>query len=225
MNSNNFSIRTENLSKVYNEGYKTVALQNVSLRIPRGSISCIMGPSGHGKSTLLHLIGGLDRPTSGKVYIEDLDISSMNPDRLAEVRCKRLGFVFQFFNLLPVLSVLENVEISIMLAGTPQKEHKERATELLRLVGLEEKRDAKPNQLSGGQRQRVAVARAMVNDPDILLMDEPTGNLDSKSEGELLEHIQSVNARGKTIVIVTHSNSVAAIAKHIFHIRDGMLCS
>ncbi len=223
MNSDSAIIRTENLTKVYDDGYRTVALQDVRLIIPKGSLSCIMGPSGHGKSTLLHLLGGLDRPSSGKVYLEDLDLASMDSDRLADVRCKRLGFVFQFFNLLPVLSVLENIEIPVMLAGVPQKVHKDRAMELLRIVGLEEKSDAKPNQLSGGQRQRVAIARAMVNDPDILLMDEPTGNLDSKSEGELLEHIQAVNAKGKTIVIVTHSNSVAAIARHIFYIRDGKL--
>lgn len=216
-------IRTEKLTKIYDNGYRTVALQDVDLEIPRGSLSCIMGPSGHGKSTLLHLIGGLDRPTSGKVYLDDLDLTAIDPNRLAEVRCRRIGFVFQFFNLLPILTVLENVEIALMLAGVPPKEQHEGGGELLRLVGLGDKLQAKPNQLSGGQRQRVAIARAMANDPDILLMDEPSGNLDSKSERELLQNIEKVNQRGKTVVIVTHSPTVAAVAHHIFHIQDGRL--
>jgi putative ABC transport system ATP-binding protein len=216
-------IRTEKLTKIYNEGYRTVALQDVDLEIPRGSLSCIMGPSGHGKSTLLHLIGGLDRPTSGRVYLDDLDLAAIDANRLAEVRCKRIGFVFQFFNLLPVLTVLENVEIALMLAGGGQKRQHDRARELLGLVGLEDKLRAKPNKLSGGQRQRVAIARALANDPDILLMDEPSGNLDSKSEQELLANIQKVNQEGKTVVIVTHSPTVAAIAQRILHIQDGRL--
>lgn len=216
-------IRTEKLTKIYENGYSTVALQDVDLEIPRGSLSCIMGPSGHGKSTLLHLLGGLDRPTSGKVYLDDLDLTAMDSNRLAEVRCRRIGFVFQFFNLLPVLTVLENVEIALMLAGTPPRDQQERARKLLALMGLEDKLRARPNQLSGGQRQRVAVARALANDPDILLMDEPSGNLDSKSEQELLQHIQKVNQQGKTVVIVTHSPTVAAVAQRIYHIRDGKL--
>lgn len=216
-------IRTEKLTKIYENGYSTVALQDVDLEIPRGSLSCIMGPSGHGKSTLLHLLGGLDRPTSGKVYLDDLDLTAMDSNRLAELRCRRIGFVFQFFNLLPVLTVLENVEIALMLAGTPPRDQQERARKLLALMGLEDKLRARPNQLSGGQRQRVAVARALANDPDILLMDEPSGNLDSKSEQELLQHIQKVNQQGKTVVIVTHSPTVAAVAQRIYHIRDGKL--
>ncbi|MCK8604214.1 ABC transporter ATP-binding protein [Desulfoferrobacter suflitae] len=220
---NDLIIRTEKLTKIYEDGYRTVALQDIDLTIARGSLSCIMGPSGHGKSTLLHLIGGLDRPTSGRVYLEDMDLTSVGSSKLAVLRCRRIGFVFQFFNLLPVLTVLENVEVSMMLAGVPQKEQRERAIEILRLVGLEEKCHVKPNQLSGGQRQRVAIARAMANNPDILLMDEPTGNLDSKSEQELLTHIHKVNQNGKTIVIVTHSQMVAAVAQRIFLIRDGRL--
>jgi putative ABC transport system ATP-binding protein len=220
---NNVIIRTENLSKVYDTGFRTVALQDVDLQIPTGSLSCIMGPSGHGKSTLLHLIGGLDRPTSGKVFLDDVELTSVSANRLAEIRSRKMGFVFQFFNLLPVLTALENVQVAMMLAGISKKEQEDRATELLNLVGLEDKLQAKPNQLSGGQRQRVAIARALANDPDILLMDEPSGNLDSRAEGELLEYIRKVNEQGKTIVIVTHSETVAAMAQKTFFIRDGAL--
>jgi putative ABC transport system ATP-binding protein len=222
---NNAIIRTEKLTKVYENGYRTVALQDVDLEIPRGSLSCVMGPSGHGKSTLLHLIGGLDRPTSGKVFLDDLDLTAIDANRLAQVRCWRIGFVFQFFNLLPVLTVLENVEIALMLAGTPPRNQRERAEELLGLVGLEDKLQAKPHQLSGGQRQRVAIARSLANDPDILLMDEPSGNLDSKSEQELLKNIEKVNQQGKTVVIVTHSPTVAAVAQRTYQIQDGRLIS
>lgn len=216
-------IRTEKLSKVYNTGYSTIALQDVDLEIARGSLSCIMGPSGHGKSTLLHLLGGLDRPTSGKVYLDDEDLTSLDSNQMAEIRCRRVGFVFQFFNLLPVLSALENVQLSMMLAGCSKKTQEEHAKGLLCLLGLEDKMHAKPNQLSGGQSQRVAIARAMANDPDILLMDEPSGNLDSKSERELLENIQKVNQQGKSVVIVTHSETVASVAQKRFYIRDGRL--
>jgi len=216
-------IHTEKLTKIYENGYQTVALQDVDLEIPRGSLSCIMGPSGHGKSTLLHLIGGLDRPTSGKVFLDDQDLTAIDTNRLAEVRCRRIGFVFQFFNLLPMLTVLENVEIPLMLAGVPPKEQHERAKELLALVGLEDKLQARPNQLSGGQRQRVAIARSLANDPDILLMDEPSGNLDSKSEQELLQSIVKVNHGGTTVVIITHSPTVAAVSQRIFYIQDGRL--
>jgi putative ABC transport system ATP-binding protein len=222
---NNAIIRTEKLTKVYENGYRTVALQDVDLEIPRGSLSCVMGPSGHGKSTLLHLIGGLDRPTSGKVFLDDLDLTAIDGNRLAQVRCQRIGFVFQFFNLLAVLTVLENVEIALMLAGTPPRNQRERAEKLLGLVGLEDKLQAKPHQLSGGQRQRVAIARSLANDPDILLMDEPSGNLDSKSEQELLKNIEKVNQQRKTVVIVTHSPTVAAVAQRTYHIQDGRLTS
>lgn len=218
-------IRTEKLTKIYENGYSTVALQDVDLEIPRGSLSCIMGPSGHGKSTLLHLIGGLDRPTSGKVFLDGQDLTVIDANQLAEVRCRRIGFVFQFFNLLPMLTVLENVEIALMLAGLPSKDQGGRARELLGLVGLEDKLQARPNQLSGGQRQRVAIARSLANDPDILMMDEPSGNLDSKSEQDLLQNIEKVNERGKTVVIITHSPTVAQVAHRIYYIQDGRLKS
>lgn len=218
-------IRTEGLSKIYDGGYRTVALEEVSLEIPTGSLTCITGPSGHGKSTLLHLIGGLDRATSGKVFIDGEDLTAMDSNRVAEVRSQRLGFVFQFFNLLPVLTSIENVQTAMMLAGVSRQEQRDRAMELLSLLGLEEKANAKPNQLSGGQRQRVAIARALANDPDLLLMDEPTGNLDSRSEDEILKHVKKVHERGKTIIIVTHSDSVAAMAEHSVHIKDGRLAT
>lgn len=219
----NIIIHTEKLTKIYDRGFRTIALQEVDLQIPRGSFSCIMGPSGHGKSTLLHLLGGLDRPSSGKVFLDEVELTAVSADRLAEIRARKIGFVFQFFNLLPVLSALENVQVAMMLAGVSQQEQTERAAELLNLVGLADKLHAKPNQLSGGQRQRIAIARALANDPEILLMDEPSGNLDSRSEAELLEEIGKINAQGKTVVIVTHSETVAAMAQQIIDIRDGQL--
>jgi putative ABC transport system ATP-binding protein len=182
-------------------------------------------PSGHGKSTLLHLLGGLDRPTSGKVYIEDVDLTSLDSDKLALIRCRRIGFVFQFFNLLPFLSALENVQISMMLARVPGKAQEERAKELLQLFSLETKLHAKPNELSGGQRQRVAIARAMANAPDILLMDEPSGNLDTESEKELLKQIQKVNEQGKTVVVVSHSQAVGSVAQKRLLMKDGRVLS
>jgi putative ABC transport system ATP-binding protein len=182
-----------------------------------------MGPSGHGKSTLLHLLGGLDRASAGKVYIGSEELTAMRPDRVAEFRSKRLGFVFQFFNLLPVLTVLENVQMPMMLAGTSRNDQKKRALKLLGILGLQDKTNARPNQLSGGQRQRVAIARALANDPEILMMDEPTGNLDSGSEQELLATIRQIHRRQKTIVIITHSETVASIAERIVYIRDGRI--
>ncbi len=220
---NDAVIRTEKLTKVYDRGFRTLALQEVDLQIPKGSLSCIMGPSGHGKSTLLHLLGGLDRPSSGKVYLDNVELTAVTADRLAEIRARKIGFVFQFFNLLPVLSALENVQVAMMLAGISQAEQVERAAALLELVGLADKLQAKPNQLSGGQRQRVAIARALANDPEVLLMDEPSGNLDSRAEAELLAQIGKVNEQGKTVVIVTHSEIVAAMAQQTFCIRDGQL--
>lgn len=218
-------IRTEKLGKVYDNGYRTCALAEVDLEIEPYTFSCIMGPSGHGKSTLLHLLGGLDRPSSGDVYINGANLAGMTSDQLADFRNRTVGFVFQFFNLIPVLSVLENVQIASMLAGMPDREQKERAVRLLESLGLAEKAVARPNQLSGGQRQRVAVARALINDPDILMMDEPTGNLDSTSESELLDLIGSLHGKGKTILVVTHSETVAARSQRIIRIRDGRIVS
>ena len=217
-------IKTEKVTKIYGKGMvKTHALKGVSMEIPHGSFSCIIGPSGHGKSTLLHLLGGLDKPTDGNIFINDINISELGEGRLAELRAKKIGFVFQFFNLLQSLSALENIQAAMMFGQIPINEHKIKAEALLALVGLAEKANAKPSELSGGQQQRVSIARALANDPDILLMDEPTGNLDSESEEEVLSHIFKIHNTGKTVVIVTHNNELAKKAEMIFEIRDGRL--
>lgn len=221
---NDAIIRTENVVKTYSSSkVKTHALRGVSVEIPRGSFACIIGPSGHGKSTLLHLVGGLDRPTEGNVFIDGINITGLSNSRLAELRASKIGFVFQFFNLLQNLTAEENVATAMMFAKTPEKKQKEKTKELLSLVGLSDKLKAKPSELSGGQQQRVAIARALANDPDILLMDEPTGNLDSESEAEILEQIFQVNKEGKTIVIVTHNSELAKKAGIVLEIRDGKL--
>lgn len=217
-------IRTENASKRYICGdVTTTALQGVSISIPSGSYTCIVGPSGHGKSTLMHLIGGLDRPSDGKVYIGNEELGGLSESSLAELRSRKIGFVFQFFNLLQGLSAAENIETAMMLAGVPDREQRGRAMELLSLVGLSERGASKPGQLSGGQQQRVAIARALANNPDILLMDEPTGNLDSQAEAEVLGLLQGLHRLGKTVVIVTHSDEVARRAELIIRVRDGRI--
>ena len=216
-------IQTENLAKTYGTKVKTRALRGVSLEIPRGAFACITGPSGHGKSTLLQLIGGLDSPTGGRVWIDGTDITSLSDNRLSEVRGEKIGFVFQFFNLLENLTAQENIETAMMFAHAGQKSPAANAQELLGLVGLADKAGSKPSELSGGQLQRVAIARALANDPPILLMDEPTGNLDSGSEQEVMEHIMHIHKSGKTIVFVTHSSDIASKADFIIKIRDGML--
>jgi len=219
---NDIIVKTENLVKTYNIGkVKTFALRGVSLEIPRGTFACIVGPSGHGKSTLMHLIGGLDRPTEGRVSIDGEDISRFSNGRLAALRAKKIGFVFQFFNLLQNLTAAENVEAAMMFAGISERQQKEKAKELLALVGLSEKINAKPSELSGGQQQRVAIARSLANDPEMLLMDEPTGNLDSESEVEVLGSIFKLHKEGKTVVIVTHNGEIAKKAEKVFKIKDG----
>ena len=224
-------IRTEHLEKVYGSGRKakTHALKGISLTIPQGSLCCIVGPSGHGKSTLLQLIGGLDKPTGGRVLIEHTDLSQLSDNQLSEMRGEKIGFVFQAFNLLENLTALENIQAAMMFGATPSEKSlrrtdvKKRGLELLEIVGLTDKAKAKPGELSGGQAQRIALARALANDPPILLMDEPTGNLDSQSEQEILEYILRVHKSGKTIVIITHNNELAKRAELVFEIRDGLL--
>ena len=219
---NDMVIRTVDLVKSYTAGkVVTQALRGVTLEIPRGSFSCIIGPSGHGKSTLMHLIGGLDRPTEGRVLIDGVDLTLLSNSRLAELRARKIGFVFQFFNLLQNLTAEENVQTAMMFAGVKEKGQSARARELLALVGLGEKFHAKPSELSGGQQQRVAIARALANDPEILMMDEPTGNLDSVAEAEVLEILFRLHRQGKTVVIVTHNNHIAKRAEAVVEIRDG----
>ena len=230
-------IKTHDLVKTYTKSFKkagkkssieTHALNGINMEIPRGSFSCIIGPSGHGKSTLMHLIGGLDRASAGDVSIDNIKYADLSDNELSELRAKKIGFVFQFFNLLQNLTAIENIETAMMFATDDhegRKDHRKRALELLDMVGLADKADSKPNELSGGQQQRVSIARALANDPEILLMDEPTGNLDSKSEAEVLDHLFAIHKLGKTIVIVTHNKEVSDRAEILFEIRDGNLSS
>ncbi len=219
-------ISTDKLTKTYGRGaVATHALRGVTLDIPRGSFTCIVGPSGHGKSTLLQLIGGLDYPSGGSVHLGGTEINRLAPGELARLRGRKIGFVFQFFNLLRSLTAQENVETAMMLTGLPVKEQAARARELLTLVGLEEKLSAKPGELSGGQQQRVAIARALANDPDILMMDEPTGNLDSTAEAAIVALLHDLHRRGKTIVLVTHNRDIARQAQRVVNIVDGLVAA
>ena len=215
-------IEAQALVKTYKLGGTTVrALDGVDLEVPEGDMLAIAGPSGSGKSTLMHIIGCLDRPDGGRYVLAGEDVSSLSRNRLAEVRNQRIGFVFQTFNLLPRMNALENVELPLLYAGL--RGAKDRAAEALRTIGLEDRMHHKPNQLSGGQRQRVAIARALITDPAILLADEPTGNLDSKTGEEILELFVSLNAAGRTIILVTHEADIAARCRRQIHMRDGRI--
>ena len=217
-------ITTEQLTKSYRRGnVVTQALRGVSLAIPRGSFTCIVGPSGHGKSTLMHLLGGLDRPTSGSVHLDGVDLGRLNGAGLAALRARKVGFVFQFFNLLNGLTAAENVETAMMMAGLPTRQQAWRAKELLDRVGLADRADHRPSQLSGGQQQRVAIARALANAPPLLLMDEPTGNLDSQAEAEVLSILGSLHAEGTTVVLVTHNAEIARQAEQVIEVKDGLV--
>jgi putative ABC transport system ATP-binding protein len=217
-------IRTENLSKVYGAGEAaTHALRGVTLAVPKGSFTCIMGPSGHGKSTLLQMVGGLDRPSGGSIHLSGHDITRLSSPELARLRGRTIGFVFQSFNLLRHLTAAENVETALMLGGVPAAGHRPKARALLAQLGLADKVGARPSQLSGGQQQRVAIARALANDPDLLLMDEPTGNLDSAAEAEIVALLHELHGRGKTLLIVTHNPDIASQAERVIEVRDGRI--
>ena len=198
-------------------------LKGISLSIRRNEYVALMGPSGSGKSTLMNILGCLDSPTSGTYILNDHDVSKMPDDDLAEIRNKEIGFVFQQFNLLPRLTALENVALPLIYAGVPQKRRLETAMEVIRKVGLEDRSHHKPNELSGGQCQRVAIARALVNNPSIILADEPTGNLDSKTSIEIMEIFNNIQAGGNTVVLVTHEEDIAGYAKRIIRLKDGVI--
>ncbi|HUL33975.1 MAG TPA: ABC transporter ATP-binding protein [Candidatus Eisenbacteria bacterium] len=219
-------IRTEALAKVYQMGTEEVhALRGVDVEIRKGEYVAIMGPSGSGKSTLMNLIGCLDSPSSGRYWLAGRLVSELDDDELAYIRNKEIGFVFQTFNLLPRATALHNVELPLIYSGTPAEERIERAKEALERVDLGPRMNHKPNELSGGQRQRVAIARALVNHPSIVLADEPTGNLDSKTGEEIMNLFENLHSQGNTIILVTHEMDIAQHAHRVIFIRDGKIAS
>jgi putative ABC transport system ATP-binding protein len=219
-------IRTEALAKVYQMGAEEVhALRGVDLEIRKGEYVAIMGPSGSGKSTLMNLIGCLDSPSSGRYWLAGRLVSELDDDELAYIRNKEIGFVFQTFNLLPRATALHNVELPLIYNGTPAEERVERAKKALERVDLTPRMNHKPNELSGGQRQRVAIARALVNNPSIVLADEPTGNLDSKTGEEIMNLFENLHGQGNTIILVTHEMDIAQHAHRVIFIRDGKIAS
>ncbi|HYA11711.1 MAG TPA: ABC transporter ATP-binding protein [Thermodesulfovibrionales bacterium] len=220
-------IEAKDVTKVYRLGDIDVhALIGVSLTIDRGEFVAIMGPSGSGKSTFMNILGCLDKPSDGEYLLEDIDIGNLDRDKLAAIRNKKIGFVFQGFNLLPRTSAIENVELPLLYDGIPARERREKALEALNKVGLEGRGDHHPNQLSGGQQQRVAIARALVNNAPIILADEPTGNLDTKTSAEIMQLFVKLNTESSiTIILVTHENDIAAYSKRIIRFLDGRIIS
>ena len=218
-------ITLEGITKVYRAGeVEVAALKGVSLHIPEGEFIAIMGPSGSGKSTLMNLIGCLDQPSSGRYILDGYDVSALSDDQLAWIRNRKIGFVFQSYNLIPRASAVHNVEMPLIYAGDNQQ-RRERAMAALESVGLLDRASHLPNELSGGQQQRVAVARALVTDPAILLADEPTGNLDSESSLEIMRLLRDLNLQGRTIVLITHESDIAAFAQRVVRLRDGVIVS
>ena len=217
-------IQITDIRRDFKLGQETVrVLKGIDLNIDKGEYVAIMGPSGSGKSTLMNLLGCLDTPTGGSYILNGTDVSRLSDDELAEIRNKEIGFVFQTFNLLPRTTALDNVALPMIYAGRSKRERDHRASEVLTSVGLGDRMDHRPNQLSGGQRQRVAVGRALVNDPSIILADEPTGNLDSKTGTEIMALFDKIHKRGNTIILVTHEEDIAARANRIIRLRDGVI--
>lgn len=217
-------VELDHVHKYYRMGDQTVrALDGVSLKFARGDYYAVMGPSGSGKSTLLNLLGCLDRPTSGRYVLGGVDVSTLNDNDLSGIRSTRLGFVFQSFNLIPQLTVVENIEIPLVYQGSSPGHARRRAIEMAERVGLHSRLHHRPTQLSGGQQQRVAIARALANDPLVILADEPTGNLDSVTQREIMDMFDQLSQSGKTIILVTHENDVAHRARHVLHLADGRI--
>jgi len=217
-------LEVKKVKKIYQMGkVKVEALRGVSFYIDKGEFVAIMGPSGSGKSTLMHIIGCLDQPTEGNFIIGGKDVSKLNDDRLAEIRNKRIGFVFQQFNLLSRTSILHNVEIPLIYAGLKAKQRRELAQQALESVGLGDRVKHKPNEISGGEKQRAAIARALINNPLIILADEPTGNLDTKTGEEIMKIFYKLHQQGNTIIMVTHEAEIARHAQRIIHLRDGLI--
>jgi len=217
-------IRVSDIRKVYkNDSVETVALDGVSFDVKKGEFLAIMGPSGSGKSTLMHILGALDKPTSGKYFLDGKEISSLNEDQLAEIRNRRIGFVFQAFNLLPRTTALKNVVLPMVYGGVKKEERFEKARRLLEMVGLADRIDYAPNQLSGGQQQRVAIARSLTMDPALILADEPTGNIATNQAQEIMNIFVDLHKRGHTIVMITHEEDIASYAERIIYLRDGKI--
>ncbi len=217
-------IKVTNISKIYKTGEIEVrALDGVSFEIKRGEFVAVMGPSGSGKSTLMHIIGALDKPSTGDYFLDNQSVKNLNEDELAEIRNKKIGFVFQFYNLLPRVTALKNVMIPMMYGGVEKEKREKKAKKYLEMVGLKDRIDHTPNQLSGGEQQRVAIARALSMNPSIILADEPTGNIATKQAIEIMEIFQDLNEQGHTILIITHEKEIAEYAKRVIKIRDGKI--
>ncbi|MEM3906344.1 MAG: ABC transporter ATP-binding protein [Nitrososphaerota archaeon] len=222
--NDHYIIELIDVRKTYvSDGVKTDALRGVTFAVKRGEFIAVVGPSGCGKSTLLHIIGGLDRPTYGKVIIDGIDITKLSNDKLAKLRNEKIGIIFQFYNLVPYLSVFKNIELPLIVKDIPSHERRRRIMRILEEVGLADKANSRPTRLSGGEQQRAAIARALINDPAILLADEPTGNLDTKNKIVVAELFKKLNEKGKTILVVTHDVDVASYARRILYIRDGKI--
>ncbi|PIV01182.1 macrolide ABC transporter ATP-binding protein [Candidatus Shapirobacteria bacterium CG03_land_8_20_14_0_80_39_12] len=217
-------IQAKHLTKIYKtDTLETVAVDDVSFRVEKGEFVAIMGPSGSGKSTLMHILGALDKPTSGEYILDEEKVEKLTDDELADIRNRKIGFVFQAFNLLPRTTTLKNVILPMIYAGIPREEREERAKKFLKMVGLEDRMNHTSNQISGGQQQRVAIARALVLNPSIILADEPTGNIASAQAEEIMAIFQKLNDEGHTIIMITHESDIAEHAKRVIHLKDGKI--